>query len=58
LLITYAGHYLLRLKLDRQAVTAIEYSLMASLVAMVIVGSVTPIGSHVASSFNKVSSEL
>ena len=38
MLITYARHYLLRLKLDRQAVTAIEYSLMASLVAMVIVG--------------------
>jgi pilus assembly protein Flp/PilA len=48
----------IRLKLDRRAVTAIEYSLIAALIALVIITSVTSVGSKLPGIFNKVSSEL
>jgi pilus assembly protein Flp/PilA len=52
-------HYVLcQLFQDRRAVTAIEYALIAALIAVVIVGAATQLGTHVASTFNKVSSEL
>ena len=47
-----------RLRSDRRAVTAIEYSLIAALIAVVIVGAATNLGHQVASTFNHVSSEL
>jgi pilus assembly protein Flp/PilA len=43
---------------DRRGVTAIEYALIAALIAVVIVGAATQLGTHVATTFNKVSSEL
>ena len=43
---------------DHRAVTAIEYALIAALIAVVIVGAVTTLGSQVSSTFNNVSSEL
>ena len=46
------------MKVDRRAVTAIEYALLAALIAVVIVAAVTNIGKNVSSTFNKVSSEL
>ncbi len=46
------------LKMDRRAVTAIEYALIAALIAVVIIGAVTTLGTNVTSIFNKVSSEL
>lgn len=46
------------LKMDRRAVTAIEYALIAALIAVVIIGAVTTLGTNVTSTFNKVSSEL
>jgi pilus assembly protein Flp/PilA len=51
-------HRLLILATERRAVTAIEYALIASLVAVIIVGAVTQIGSHLTPTFNSVSSEL
>jgi pilus assembly protein Flp/PilA len=52
-------HYIFsRMLQDRRAVTAIEYALIAALIAVVIVGSVTQLGNHVSSTFNKISSEL
>lgn len=48
----------LALKIDKRAVTAIEYALIASLVAVVIVSSVAAIGSELPVIFNKVSTEL
>jgi pilus assembly protein Flp/PilA len=48
-------HYL---KADRRAVTAIEYALIAALIAVVIIGAVTTLGTNVANTFNTVSSEL
>jgi len=43
---------------DRQAVTAIEYALIAALIAVVIIGAVTTLGTNISSTFNTVSSEL
>ncbi|MDE8346815.1 MAG: Flp family type IVb pilin [Acidocella sp.] len=43
---------------DKRAVTAIEYALIAALIAVVIIGAVTSLGSNVASTFNSVASEL
>jgi pilus assembly protein Flp/PilA len=43
---------------DTRAVTAIEYALIAALIAVVIVGAATTLGSQVSATFNNVSSEL
>jgi pilus assembly protein Flp/PilA len=43
---------------DNRAVTAIEYALIAALIAVVIVGAATTLGSQVGLTFNSVSSEL
>ncbi len=47
-----------RLRDSRRAVTSIEYVIIASLIALVIVGSVTAVGNKLPASFNTVSSEL
>jgi pilus assembly protein Flp/PilA len=44
--------------MDKRAVTAIEYALIAALIAVVIIGAVTTLGTNISSTFNKVSSEL
>lgn len=49
---------LAQLNVDKRAVTAIEYALIAALIAVVIIGAVTSLGKNVASTFNDVSSEL
>jgi pilus assembly protein Flp/PilA len=49
---------LAQLNVDKRAVTAIEYALIAALIAVVIVGAATTLGSKVSSTFNTVSSEL
>ena len=46
------------LKFDKRAVTAIEYALIASLIAVVIIGAVTSLGKGVSGTFNSVASEL
>jgi len=43
---------------DRRAVTAIEYALIAALIAVVIIAAVTGLGKGVSNTFNKVASEL
>jgi pilus assembly protein Flp/PilA len=48
----------LSLKSDKRAVTAIEYALIAALIAVVIIGAVTTLGSGVSNTFNSVASEL
>ena len=52
------GVELLRLKLDRRAVTAVEYALVVAFIAIVIVGAVSNVGKNLPAIFNKVSSEL
>lgn len=49
---------MLRFLHDRRAVTAIEYSLIAALIAVVIVGAATQMGHSISHTFNNVSSEL
>jgi pilus assembly protein Flp/PilA len=51
-------HALALLRQDQRAVTAIEYALIAALIAVVIVGAATQLGSTVSSTFNSVASEL
>jgi pilus assembly protein Flp/PilA len=48
----------LALKMDKRAVTAIEYALIAALIAVVIIGAVTALGGGVKNTFNNVASEL
>jgi pilus assembly protein Flp/PilA len=43
---------------DKRAVTAIEYALIAALIAVVIIGAVTNLGKGVSSTFSHVASEL
>jgi pilus assembly protein Flp/PilA len=48
----------IKFKLDNRAVTAIEYALIAALIAVAIIAAVTTLGSRVSATFNTVSSEL
>ncbi len=43
---------------DRRAVTAIEYGLIAALVAVVIIVAVSTMGTNLTNTFNRVSTEL
>lgn len=47
-----------KFNVDRRAVTAIEYALIAALIAVVIIAAVTTLGKNVSSTFNSVASEL
>lgn len=49
---------LAQLNVDKRAVTAIEYALIAALIAVVIVGAATQLGSRVSNTFNNVANEL
>ncbi|HUW80713.1 MAG TPA: Flp family type IVb pilin [Acidocella sp.] len=46
------------LKFDKRAVTAIEYALIAALIAVVIIAAVTSLGKGVSNTFSDVASEL
>jgi pilus assembly protein Flp/PilA len=46
------------LKVDKRAVTAIEYALIAALIAVVVIGAVTSLGKGVSNTFSTVTSEL
>ncbi len=48
----------MQLRTDRRAVTAIEYGLIASLVAVVIIGGVTAVGGSLSTVFTSVSGAL
>ncbi len=47
-----------RLRADRRAVTALEYGLIASLVAVVIIVAVRTLGNNLSSTFQKVATTL
>jgi pilus assembly protein Flp/PilA len=49
---------LLALRLDRRGVTAMEYGLIAALIAVVIIGGVTAIGTKLAATFQLVAAAL
>ncbi len=46
------------LKQDRSAVTAIEYGLIAALIAVVIIVAVTAVGTKLSTTFTNVSTDL
>ena len=43
---------------DESGATAIEYALIASLIAVAIIAAVTAVGTHLQNTFNEVSSNL
>jgi pilus assembly protein Flp/PilA len=47
-----------RFAADQTAVTAIEYGLIAGLIAVVIIGAVSKLGKDVSAKFNAISSNL
>jgi pilus assembly protein Flp/PilA len=51
-------HSMKKFAADEAGATAIEYALLASLIAVVIVASLTVIGTHLQNTFNEVSSNL
>ena len=48
----------LELKTDRRAVTALEYGLIAGLVAVVIIGAVTTLGTSLSTKFNSIATDV
>ena len=46
------------LKFDKRAVTAIEYALIAALIAVVIIGALSTLSGSIKNTFNNVASEL
>ena len=48
----------LELKVDRRAVTALEYGLIAALIAVVIIGAVTTLGKNISGTFTTVSKAI
>jgi len=55
---TAVSYKLHQLKIDRRAVTAIEYALIAALIAVFIIGALTTLGGKISNTFGSVSSEL
>ena len=49
---------MLRLKYDRRGVTALEYGLIASLIAVVIIAAVTAVGTGASATFTTVGNSL
>ena len=45
---------LLELKRDKKGVTALEYGLIAALIAVVVIGAVTSLGGYINTAFTKV----
>ncbi len=43
---------------DEQGATAIEYGLIAALIAVVIIGAITLVGTNLSSTFSTVASKL
>ena len=48
----------LELKVDRRAVTALEYGLIAALIAVVIIGALTTLGTKLTTTFTTISGKL
>jgi len=48
----------LALRFDKRGVTAMEYGLIAALVAVVIIGAVTQIGTSLQAKFNTIAGAL
>ena len=55
---TYALIWLKSLAKSDEGVTAIEYGLIAALIAVVIIGAVTLVGTELSSTFGTIQSKL
>jgi pilus assembly protein Flp/PilA len=51
-------YLMLRLKNDRRGVTALEYGLIASLVAVVLIAGATTLGKNLNSTFNSIAGNI
>jgi len=51
-------YLMLRLRNDRRGVTALEYGLIASLIAVVIITAVTSIGTELAARFTTIATAI
>ncbi len=49
---------LINFKRDEKGVTALEYGLIAALIAVVIIGAVTTLGSNLTATFNNIGVSL
>lgn len=47
-----------RLRADRRGVTALEYGLIAALIAVAIIGGVTSLGGQLNTAFNNIATEI
>ncbi|MFN7901207.1 MAG: Flp family type IVb pilin [Holosporales bacterium] len=47
-----------RLRRDTSGATALEYGLLAALIAVVIIGAVTSLGKNVSGTFSKIASSV
>ena len=52
------SHLLSRFVRDESGATAIEYGLIAALIAVVIIGALTLVGSNLSGTFNSVATKL
>ncbi|HEX3432257.1 MAG TPA: Flp family type IVb pilin [Rhizomicrobium sp.] len=52
------GHLLQRFAADQSGVTAIEYGLIAALIAVVIIAAVSTVGTNLSTTFSSVASSL
>jgi pilus assembly protein Flp/PilA len=50
--------FLRKLAKDRKAVTALEYGLIASLIAVAIISSISHLGSNIANTFTFIAAKL
>ncbi len=55
---TFVGYYARYIVNDERGVTAIEYGLIAALLAIVIIGGVTLAGTNLKAVFDRVAAEL
>ncbi len=51
-------HLVCRIRHDRRAVTAMEYGLIAALIAVVIIGTLTTIGTSLTTKFQAIATAL
>ena len=56
-MIEYLKTYL-SLTQDKRAVTALEYALIAGLIAVAVVGAATTLGTNISSVFTKIGSDV
>ncbi len=48
----------LALRFDKRGVTAMEYGLIAALIAVAIIGAVTTVGTNLKTTFNSIATQL